>query len=156
MKTVNFQFSNKKLAFVGGIILLSLLLVTTFPSRRTPPEIKAAAAEILPTDANLQAQADALLPLFDDMPPVKIYVSTAPIIKSGANIESGVAYTECEPGALPLIFVKQDFYQHTNQRQLTNILKHELTHAFFCRQKIAAAHDARFRRKFTEVGGFGN
>ena len=108
------------------------------------------------SDKALQRQADALLPLFGKMLPVPIYVNDAQIIKNASNVESGVAYTECSTNRQPVIYFKKVFYQHTNQKQITNILKHELTHAFFCRQGIKAGHDLRFRQKFKEVGGFGN
>jgi hypothetical protein len=105
---------------------------------------------------NLQADADALLPLFDEMPPVPVYLSDEAVLKSGSSIESGVAYTECENHDNPTIFIKKIFYDKTNRKQLVNILKHELTHAWLCRQNIMSGHDEIFRRKFTAVGGFGN
>lgn len=107
-------------------------------------------------DDNLQAETDALLPLFDKMPPVSVYIKDEPILKTGTNIETGAAYTPCFNQQFPNIFVKKIFYQKANRKQLVNALKHELTHAWLCRQRITAGHDARFRQKFTEVGGFGN
>lgn len=105
---------------------------------------------------SLQNESDALLPLFDEMPSVAVYVADQPIDKSGSSIEKGVAYTSCERNDKPYIFIKKDFYEKTNRKQLVNILKHELTHAWLCRQNLMAGHDELFRRKFTEVGGFGN
>ena len=110
----------------------------------------------LDRDDKLQAETDALLPLFDQMPSVPVYIKDEPILKSGNDMESGVAYTNCDVNELPSIFVKKIFYQKTNQKQLINILKHELTHAWLCRQHLMSGHDARFREKFTQVGGFGN
>jgi hypothetical protein len=107
-------------------------------------------------DAKLQAETDALLPLFDKMPPVPVYLKDEPILKSGANTERGLAYTDCYGQARPAIFVKKIFYQKNNRKQLVNALKHELTHAWLCRQGIMSGHDERFRRKFKEVGGIGN
>jgi len=77
-------------------------------------------------------------------------------LKSGTSIERGVAYTLCETSEKPVIFVKKSFYENTNRQQLVNILKHELTHAWLCRQNLMSGHDEIFRRKFAEVGGFGN
>lgn len=107
-------------------------------------------------DAKLQSESDKLAPLFDKMPPVPVFLKDEPIIKNGTNTERGVAYTVCENKDQPTVFVKKIFYQKANQKQLTNILKHELTHAWACRQRIAAGHDARFKQKFKQVGGFGN
>jgi hypothetical protein len=104
----------------------------------------------------LQADANALIPLFDNMPPVSVYLKDEPIIKTGSNTERGVAYTQCEQHDNPTIFIKKDFYRKANRQQLVNILKHELTHAWLCRQRLMSGHDERFRRKFAEVGGFGN
>lgn len=107
-------------------------------------------------DYKLQAETDALLLFFDQMPSVPIYIKDEPILKLGTNTERGVAYTNCDGNVIPSIFVKKIFYQKTNQKQLINILKHELTHAWLCRQHLMSGHDARFREKFTQVGGFGN
>ena len=104
----------------------------------------------------LQMDANALMPLFDNMPPVSVYLKDEPVIKSGSNTERGVAYTQCEQHENPTIYIKKDFYQNANRQQLVNILKHELTHAWLCRRRLMSGHDERFRRKFTEVGGFGN
>lgn len=106
--------------------------------------------------ARLQNQADALLSLFDKMPSVPVFIKDEPILKGGTNVENGVAYNICENRNNPNIFVKKVFYEKANRKQLLNILKHELTHAWFCRQGIQAGHDARFREKFKQVGGFGN
>ncbi|HEX8368760.1 MAG TPA: SprT-like domain-containing protein [Pyrinomonadaceae bacterium] len=107
-------------------------------------------------DDNLQAEADALLSLFDNMPPVSIRLTDEPFLKSGTNTEKGAAYTHCYNHELPTIFVKKTFYQKTNRKQLINLLKHELTHAWLCRQRLMSGHDERFRRKFSAVGGVGN
>ena len=107
-------------------------------------------------DKKLQAETDALLPLFDSMPPVPIYLKDAPILKSGTNVETGMAYTHCYNREFPFILVKKSYYQKVNRKQLINALKHELTHAWLCRQHIMSGHDERFRQKFKQVGGFGN
>ncbi len=106
-------------------------------------------------DEKLQTQTDSLLPLFDNMPPTPVYLKDEAILKSGNEAQLRVAYAICE-NKKPTIFVKKIFYQKANQKQLVNILKHELTHAWFCRQGIKAEHDARFRKKFESIGGFGN
>jgi SprT-like family len=106
-------------------------------------------------DARLQTQADSLLNLFDNMPQVPVFLKDVPILKTGSEVERGLAYAICE-NKKPTIFIKKVFYQKNNQKQIVNILKHELTHAWFCRQDIKAEHDARFRKKFESVGGFGN
>ncbi len=90
------------------------------------------------------------------MPSVPIFIKDEPITKNGTNTERGVAYTVCENYENPTIFVKKVFYQKANRKQRVNILKHELTHAWFCRKRISAGHDAGFREKFKHVGGFGN
>lgn len=108
------------------------------------------------TDPKLQFQTNSLLPLFNNMPLVPTFITDEPIIKSGSETQKGVAYTTCVNKDNPTIYLKKVFYQKANQKQLTNILKHELVHAWFCRQGIQTGHDERFRRKFKEVGGFGN
>ena len=109
------------------------------------------------SDKKLQAETDSLLTLFDKrMRTVPVFVRDEPILKTGTESQQRVAYTICENKTNPTIFVKKVFYQCVNKTQLNNILKHELTHAYFCRQGIQAGHDARFRQKFTSVGGFGN
>lgn len=144
-------------------LLLSYGCGQTAPNRAAvnEPQNQAVVKKIEPVekverDAKLQAEADALLPLFDDMPPVPFYPSGEPVLKAGTNAEKAVAYTRCENHKFPSVFVKKIFYQKANRKQLVNILKHELTHAWLCRQEIPWGHDARFRRKFQQVGGFGN
>ena len=105
---------------------------------------------------SLQAESDALLSLFDEMPSVAVFVDDRPIQASGTSIDTGVAFTSCETSEKPVIYLKKDFYEKTNRKQLVNILKHELTHAWACRQNVMGGHDELFRRKFTSVGGFGN
>jgi hypothetical protein len=107
-------------------------------------------------DTKLQAETDALLPLFDNMASVPVYLKDEPVIKSGTNTEKGTAYTHCYGHDEPAIFVKKIYYRKTNRKQLVNALKHELTHAWLCRQGVMWGHDERFRRKFKQVGGFGN
>lgn len=108
------------------------------------------------TNAKLQIQANSLLKLFGNMPQVPVYIKDEPIIKTGSETQKGVAYTTCENKKEPTIFVKKVFYQKANEKQLSNILKHELVHAWFCRQGEIIGHDERFRKKFKEIGGFGN
>ena len=108
-------------------------------------------------DEKLQAEADALLPLFDRMPPVPIYLKDAPILESGTNTETGNAYTFCDGNEVPLIFVKKIYYQKANRKRFTNTLKHELTHAWLCRQHlISVGHGELFQRKFRAIGGWGS
>lgn len=110
----------------------------------------------LEVDEKLQKQSDEFLPLFGNMPQVPVFIKDEPILRSGSETQKGVGYTLCESNNHPVIYLKKVFYQKANQKQLTNILKHELTHAYFCRQGIQAGHDERWRKKFREVGGFGN
>jgi hypothetical protein len=107
-------------------------------------------------DAKLQSRADLLLRLFDKMPQVPVFIKDEPILETGTNTERGLAYTICEPGDKPTIFIKKVFYLKKNEKQITNVLKHELTHAYFCRQGVQVGHDDRWRKKFESIGGFGN
>lgn len=106
---------------------------------------------------NLQAETDALLPLFDQMPSVPVYLKDEPILKSGTNTETANAYTHCDGGEFPFIFVKKIYYRQARRKRLVNTLRHELTHAWLCRQRLmSAGHGALFRRKFEQSGGWGN
>ncbi len=107
-------------------------------------------------DLVLQKQSDSLLNLFDKMPSVPVFIKDEPILQNGTNTERGLGYTTCENKNVPTIFIKKVFYQKQNQKQITNILKHELTHAYFCRQGFQVGHDERWRKKFESIGGFGN
>lgn len=122
----------------------------------TPTAAASVKKEDFEREPKLQAAADALLPLFDKMPPVPVYLKDEVVNRAGSNTERGVAYTTCENQKQPVIYLKRVFYQKANQKQLVNILKHELTHAWQCRQGFLWGHDARFRKKFKEAGGFGN
>ena len=122
----------------------------------TPAIVKPEPKQDFERSAKLQTETDALLPLFGKMPPVPAFLKDEIINKEGSSTERGVAYTACENKNQPTIFVKKVFFEKANKKQLVNILKHELTHAYFCRQGIQAGHDAKFRKKFTEVGGIGN
>ena len=135
-----------------------LLLILASPAPVPPPTGDALSfGSKHERDASLQAEADALLPLFDRMPPVPVYLKDETILKSGTNTEKGLAYTHCDGHEFPSIFVKKTFYQKANRIQLVNALKHELTHAWLCRQGLmSVGHGARFRQKFSEIGGVGN
>lgn len=142
--------------------LLVLLLTFVLPANLTQSfqKTQPSAAEI-PTafeqDETLQAEANALLSLFDNMPSVPVYLKNEPILKAGTNTETALAYTHCYSQESPSIFVKKAFYQNNNKKWLTNVLKHELTHAWLCRQRLmSVGHDDNFRRKFSQIGGFGN
>lgn len=136
------------------LILSNLLLPTT--NQPFTPKVEIS-AEQFEKDNNLQAESDALLPLFDRMPAVPVYLKDEPILKSGTNTERGAAYTHCYSPERPTIFVKKVFYQKANRKQLVNLLKHEMTHAWLCRQGImSAGHDDAFRQKFKQIGGVGN
>lgn len=132
-----------------------VIILNLFPTPPLTAEI-VILGEKLDRNDKLQAETDALLPLFDQMSPVPVFLKDEPIIVSGTNTERGVAYTDCAAHDNPSIFVKKTFYQTANQIQLVNILKHELTHAWLCRQKLMSGHDEKFRQKFTQVGGVGN
>ncbi len=107
-------------------------------------------------NSQLQVKADTFLKLFDNMPTVPFYLKDEPILKTGTNTERGLAYTICEPNNKPTIFVKKVFYQKANQKQIDNVVKHELVHAWFCRKGTQVGHDEQFRKKFESIGGFGN
>jgi hypothetical protein len=154
-KPVSENFNFKALAFrLSFLILLALISLPPRPADEV--ETVDDGIEKAEFNESLQAETDALLSLFGDMPSVPIYLSDEPILKTGTSTESGVAFTQCKNHAIPAIFVKKAFLEKTNRKQLVNILKHELTHAWLCRQQLMAGHDERFRQKFTEVGGFGN
>lgn len=104
----------------------------------------------------LQGQTDRLVKLFGEMPLVPVYLTDEIINKKGTNTERGVAYTTCSEKGKPEIFLKKVFYQKANQKQLVNILKHELTHAWQCHQDLTWGHDEKFYKKFRSVGGIGN
>jgi hypothetical protein len=145
---------------VVGCFLLLLILTHTAPTnfftfeRQTVSE--ETAEENFEYDAKLQAEADALLHFFDRMPPVPVRLKDEPVLKSGTNVETGLAYTHCFEQERPAIFIKKSFYEKSSRKYLINILKHELTHAWLCRQRAMNGHDERFRKKFKEIGGFGN
>lgn len=127
------------------------------PANSTPSPTPTATPKLdYEINAKLQIQANSLLKLFGNMPQVPVYIKDEPIIKTGSETQKGVAYTTCVDKRNPTIFVKKVFYQKTNEKQLTNIIKHELVHAWFCRHGEIIGHDDRFRKKFKEVGGFGN
>ncbi len=136
-------------------LLTALILLNLAPNTNLT-EIVVVSGHNPEINADLQAKTDEFLALFDRMPPVSVYLKDEPILKSGTNTERGVAYTNCEKGAEPIVYIKKIFYEKANRKQLDNILKHELTHAWLCRQNLSAGHDHRFRAKFIQVGGFGN
>lgn len=142
-------------AVAGGLLFARALLGSASPGV-VPEAEKTVKSEILESDSVLQSQTDALLALFDAMPPVPVYLKNERVVKTGSRTGRGVAYTACDLDNNPTIFIKQDFFRRANQKQLENILKHELTHAYFCRQGRMWGHDDDFQRKFKEVGGFGN
>jgi hypothetical protein len=138
------------------LLLLLLILPLNLPAPGLAVQNLSGERRAIAHDPNLQSFADALLPLFEKMPPVPVFVEDAPVVETGSSIERGVAFTECESSENPAIFVKKAFYEKANRKQLGNIIKHELTHAWLCRQNLMAGHDELFRRKFESVGGFGN
>ncbi|HVE55833.1 MAG TPA: SprT-like domain-containing protein [Pyrinomonadaceae bacterium] len=163
------MISKLKFLMIAAVILLGILALYWIikPSDQPPGEsvlptpvptaaVKAETKENFEYSAKLQTETNALLPLFGKMPPVPVFLKDEIINKQGSNTERGVAYAACENKNQPTIFVKKVFFEKANRKQLVNILKHELTHAYFCRQGIQEGHDANFRKKFTEVGGFGN
>jgi hypothetical protein len=144
--------------FSGAVFrALILLLIFSNPTATLPPfNVEAVSGSGLEFDNNLQAESDALLSLFDEMPPVPVYLKDEPVLKAGTNTETGAAYTHCYGQELPTVFVKKIFYQKANRKQLVNLLKHEMTHAWLCRQRLMSGHDDNFQRKFKQIGGFGN
>jgi hypothetical protein len=168
---MNSVFKIILIIFAGFILLLSGVSViwyftasntneTGIEANKTPEQVSNLAKTPTPKPkgeriAKLQRDADALLPLFDKMPSVPVYVVNEPIQKGETGADGGVAYNVCE-NKNPTIYMKRAFYDKGNRKQIVNILKHELTHAYFCRQGVQTGHDERFRKKFAEVGGFGN
>lgn len=151
------MITNPKFRIIKLFFAALLAVFCVLPASDEPFAAKSAESDNkISFDPKLQAEADALLALFDKMPPVSVYLTGETIRKSGTNTERSVAYTHCESHTNPAIYLKRDFYEKTNKKQITNILKHELTHAWLCRQKLMSGHDENFRRKFAEVGGFGN
>ena len=144
------------------IIICAVFLGLSFWFLRPNPAPMLTAGASIPGltfehDKKLQAETDALLSLFDKMPTVPVYLKDEPILKSGTHVEIGAAYTQCYRGDFPIIYVKKIFYQKANRKQLVNALKHELTHAWLCRRgQMSVGHGDAFRRKFAQVGGFGN
>jgi hypothetical protein len=155
-KKMAFKILKFNFAALGWLLPLLLILPVLAPTRPFRFDKPASFVEPFERNENLQADADALLSFFAEMPPVPVFIRDVPVLKSGSSIESGVAYTVCQKPENPTIFVKRIFYEKTNRRQLVNILKHELTHAWLCRQNLMSGHDEIFRRKFKSVGGFGN
>ncbi len=149
---------------LSGFIALFWILKPTNDLRAAnilPTPIPTAAVKVetpqnFERSAKLQTETDALLPLFGKMPQVPAFLKDEVINKEGSNTERGVAYTTCENKNQPTIFVKKVFFEKAPRKQIVNILKHELTHAWQCRQSMMWGHDERFRKKFKEVGGFGN
>lgn len=121
----------------------------------TPFPTPAKPLENLERDMKLQAESDKLVKLFG-LRIVPVYLKDEIIKKDGTNTERGVAYTTCTEKTKPKIFVKKVFYQKANRKQLVNILKHELTHAWQCSQDLTWGHDEKFYKKFRSVGGIGN
>jgi hypothetical protein len=145
---------------VAGCFLLFLLLSYPAPSKfftfKSQIFLEENEDKNFEYNAKLQAETDALLHFFDRMPPVPVYLKDEPVLKSGTNVETGLAYTHCYAQERPTIFIKKSFYEKSSRKYLVNILKHELTHAWLCRQRAMSGHDERFRKKFKEIGGFGN
>jgi len=153
-----------------NLFILLMISAVVGCSKPTPPNVVANVQPIVANISNsqnantkkternskLQSQADSLLFHFDRMPPVPVYLIDEPILKGGTNVENGVAYTDCGKNKTPEISMKKVFYDKGNQKQIVNILKHELTHAWQCRRGGMRGHDAEFRKKFEQAGGFGN
>jgi hypothetical protein len=145
-------------AVVSAIVFYSMNNRTDLDKTLVPEQIAEAAPDKpnRTTSPQLQQQADSLLHLLDSMPSVPVLITDEPILKEGNNVETAIAYTTCAQRQFPEIFVKEAFYRRANEKQLINALKHELTHAWFCRQGIIADHGPEFRKKFESIGGFGN
>ncbi len=127
-------------------------LTNNIPTPSKTPQLQ----KNVKTDNRLQQQTDALLHFFDKMPTVPVFINDEPILKKGSETQNGVAYTKCE-SKNPSIIMKKIFYEKANEKQLTNILKHELTHAWLCRKGLmATGHGKEFRDKFKQAGGIGN
>lgn len=144
------------IAFIVTAIGAAVYLFLSRSGEPVANDAVPAVSNLPETDARLQAEADALLALFDNMPSVPVFVADEVISKSGTNTERGVAYTNCDDFQNPSIVFKREFRERVNDKQRINILKHELTHAWLCRQRLMNGHDEAFRKKFASVGGFGN
>jgi hypothetical protein len=168
---------SKKVLIISLLVFATLLFISiglVWKWLSTPAVVSIAAANVSNTnqisnvnakpvseqkglkDAKLQSQSDKLLPLFNNMPSVPVFTIDEPILKTGSETQKGVGYTVCLTGDKPIIYLKKEFLNKSNQKQLVNILKHELVHAWFCWQGVQVGHDERFRKKFKEVGGIGN
>lgn len=163
MKKFLLFFALAALILLGFVALFWMFFSTNAPTTANvlASPTPTAAVKIEPKqnferNAKLQTETDALLPLFGKMPQVPAFLKDEVINKEGSNTERGVAYTTCENKTQPTIYLKKVFYEKAPRKQITNILKHELTHAWQCRQSMMWGHDERFRKKFKEVGGFGN
>src|SRR6188768_1289048 len=130
--------NSKYAAFVWLILLLILPLETENQPFSRDESLKPAVQ--FESNDELQTDANALISLFDNMLPVSVFLKDEAITKSGSNTEQGVAYTQCEQHENPTIYIKKDFYRNANRKQLVNILKHELTHAWLCRQQLMSGH----------------
>lgn len=135
------------------LVLAGIAAIFYFLTSGTPPAASVPAPIEL-FDASLQTRADKLATLFGELASVPVYLTESADGETD-DLVRGVAYTRCVVRE-PTIVIKEEFYRRANETQLINILKHELTHAFFCRDGVKAGHDARFREKFASVGGVGN
>lgn len=158
---LGFAMRNAHEIAVAAFFLSIMIFATACSKTAQPSSTPAPTATPVPEhkgarNPGLQSEVNKILPLFKTMTKVDAYVVDEPIEKTGSEVEKGVAYTTCSPSKIPVLYIKKSFYGRANQQQLTNILKHELTHAWFCTQGVQTGHDARFRAKFKEVGGFGN
>ena len=156
-----FFIATTLIVFVVFIMVFLYLKPNEMPSVPEPqpsetPKVLDSKKKDYKRDLKLQGQTDRLVKLFGNMPLVPVYLTDEIIDKEGTNTERGVAHTTCSEKGKPEIFVKNVFYEKANQKQLINILKHELTHAWQCRQDLTWGHDERFYKKFRSVGGIGN
>ena len=83
------------------------------PEINKTPKVKTGPSQIKKgeTDPQLQDQINSLLPLFDKMPVVPIFLTDEPILKSGSETQKGVGYTICNTKDNPTIYLKKDFFR---------------------------------------------
>ena len=154
MKKTYIGFAVILIAALAGLTTLLVARIGTGPA--VEPGDIVVLDDTVEYDHSLQARADSLLPLFGGMEPIPFYTIDEPVIHEGSNAERGVAYTVCEGRERPTVYVKKTYFESANRRMLINTLKHEMTHAWLCREGLMSGHDSLFRRKFESVGGAGN
>ena len=109
------------LSIISAAIIATIIVLTWQTSDSTSQNVENNSSNIQNTIANkpianvpkqnldhdrkLQAEADSLLKLFNNMPQVPVYLKDEPIMKTGSETQRGLAYATCEPDRKPTIFI---------------------------------------------------